>query len=138
MIDEQNPRKSKCIRCNTCDAFACVVQAKSDAHVVCVDPALDTGNVTLITGAFVTRLETDASGRVVKKVIAERDSATAEYSADVVVVSAGALNSAAILLRSASDKYPDGLANSSGMVGRNYVCHQNSTFLAVSKPNAPR
>ncbi len=137
MIDEQNPRKSKCIRCNTCDAFACVVQAKSDAHVVCVEPALDTGNVTLITGAKVRRLETNPSGRVVTKVVVERNGEIEEYAAPIVVVSAGALNSAAILLRSASDRHPNGLANSSGLVGRNYICHQNSTFLAISQEPNP-
>ena len=136
MLDEQNPHKSKCIRCDTCDAFACVVQAKADAHVVCVEPALATGNVTIVTGAFVKRLETDPSGRVVTKVMVERNGEPEEYGADLVVVSAGALNSAAILLRSISDKHPDGLANSSDLLGRNYICHQNSTFLAISKePN---
>jgi choline dehydrogenase-like flavoprotein len=136
MLDEQNPHKSKCIRCDTCDAFACVVQAKADSHVVCVEPALATGNVTIVTGAFVRRLETSASGRVVTKVMVERNGEPEEYAADLVVVSAGALNSAAILLRSVSDKHPNGLANSSDMLGRNYICHQNSTFLAISKePN---
>ena len=136
MLDEQNPHKSKCIRCDTCDAFACVVQAKADAHVVCVEPALATGNVTIVTGAFVKRLETDPSGRVVTKVMVERNGEPEEYAADLVVVSAGALNSAAILLRSVSDKHPNGLANSSDLLGRNYICHQNSTFLAISKePN---
>jgi choline dehydrogenase-like flavoprotein len=137
MIDEQNPRKSRCIRCNTCDAYACVVQAKADAHVVCVEPALEHPNVTLVTNAFVTRLETDAGGRTVTRVVVERAGETEEYSADIVIISAGALNSAAIMLRSANDKHPDGLANSSGMLGRNYVCHQNSTFLAISKEPNP-
>ncbi len=137
MIDEANPQKSKCIRCNTCDGYACVVQAKADAHVVCVQPALEHKNVTLLTHAFVKRLETDASGRVVKQVIVERGGETETYSADIVVVSAGALNSAALMLRSASDKHPNGLANRSGMVGCHYMCHHNSTFLAISKEPNP-
>ena len=137
MIDERNPHKSKCIRCNTCDGFACVVQAKADAHVVCVEPALEHSNVTLLTNAFVKRLETNSAGTVVEQVVVERDGVTETYSADVVIVSAGALNSAALMLRSANDQHPDGLANSSGLVGRNYMCHQNSTFLAISKaPNS--
>lgn len=136
MIDETNPHTSKCIRCDTCDGYACVVQAKADAHVVCVQPALEYPNVTLLTRAFVKQLETDASGRVIKHVVVEREGMTESYSADIVVLSAGALNSAAILLRSANEKHPDGLANRSGLVGRNYMCHQNSTFLAISKePN---
>ena len=93
-------------------------------------------NVTLLTNSLVTKLETDATGRTVSAVNVERDGATERYSADIVVVSAGAINSAALLLRSANDKHPNGLANSSDQVGRNYMGHVNSVLLAVSKcPN---
>ena len=85
---------------------------------------------------MVTRLETGASGRTISAVTVERNGATEKYSADVVVVSAGAINSAALLLRSANEKHPNGLANSSDQVGRNYMGHINSVVLAVSKcPN---
>ncbi len=136
MLDEKNPRTSTCIRCNTCDGFPCLVYAKSDAQVVCVDPALTRPNVSLITGAFVRRLETSPSGREVTKVIVERTGATEEYSANIVVVSCGAINSAALLLRSANDRHPRGLANGSDMVGRHYMGHVNSVLMAISKcPN---
>lgn len=72
----------------------------------------------MITGADVRRLETGPTGRSVDKVIAElADGTVAEYSADIVVVACGAVNSAALLLRSGNDSHPDGLANSSGVVG---------------------
>jgi choline dehydrogenase-like flavoprotein len=136
MLDEQNPHASKCIRCNTCDGYPCLVYAKSDAHVCCVVPALQHSNVTLLTGARVARLETDSSGREISKVIVERNGAIEEYAADVVAVSCGAINSAALLLRSANDKHPNGLANSSGIVGRHYMGHVNSVLMAISKcPN---
>ncbi len=136
MLDEKNPRASTCIRCNTCDGFPCLVYAKSDAQVVCVDPALTRPNVSLIAGAFVRRLETSSSGREVTKVIVERNGATEEYSANIVVVSCGAINSAALLLRSANDRHPRGLANGSDMVGRHYMGHVNSVLMAISKcPN---
>jgi len=139
MLDEQNPRKSRCIRCDTCDGFPCLVQAKADAQVVCVDPALEHANVDLLTGAYVARLETDAAGRAVTKVHVERNGAREIYSGDVVVVSAGAVNSAALLLRSAGDRHPRGLANGSDVVGRHYMCHLNSMLLAVSRdPNPTR
>jgi choline dehydrogenase-like flavoprotein len=137
MLDEENPRKSACIRCDTCDGFPCLVYAKADAQVICVDPALEHGNVTLLTNAFVERLETDATGRAVSQVVVRRDGETETYSADVVVVSAGAINSAALLLRSASDRHPNGLANASGQVGRNYMAHVNSIVLAISKTPNP-
>ena len=103
MLDEKNPRKSRCIRCSTCDGHPCLVLAKSDAQVVCVDPALEYPNVELLTGAYVSRLETSASGREITKVIVEHDGKTEEFSAGIVVSSCGAINSAALLLRSAND-----------------------------------
>jgi choline dehydrogenase-like flavoprotein len=136
MLDEKNPRKSACIRCNTCDGFPCLVYAKSDAQVVCVEPALKHPNVTLITGAQVRRLETSPSGREVTKVIVERNGAREQYSANIIAVACGAINSAALLLRSANDRQPRGLANSSDVVGRHYMGHVNSVLMAVSKcPN---
>jgi len=72
----------------------------------------------------------------VTKVLVERCGALEEYAADIVVVACGAINSALLLLRSANDRHPHGLANSSGVVGRHYMRHNNSAFLAVSrKPN---
>jgi len=136
LLDEKNRRKSTCIRCPTCDGHPCLVNAKSDAQVLCVDPALEHSNVSLLTNAYVSRLETSSSGREVKKVVVQRGGATEEYSADIVVVSCGAINSAALLLRSANDTHPNGLANSSDVVGRHYMGHVNSVLMAISKcPN---
>jgi len=135
-IDEQNPNSSKCIRCDTCDGYPCLVEAKSDAQVLCVDPALRFPNVTLLTNAYVERLETSSSGREVTSVRVKKNGAGESYSADIVVAACGAINSAALLLRSANDKHPRGLANGSDVVGRHYMGHVNSVLLAVSKcPN---
>jgi choline dehydrogenase-like flavoprotein len=104
--------------------------------VCCVDPALQHPNVSLLTNACVSRLETSPSGREVSRVHAERGGVHEEYSADDVVVSCGAINSAALLLRSANDRHPHGLANRSGVVGRHYMGHVNSVLMAISKcPN---
>ena len=136
MLDEGNPRASRCIRCETCDGHPCLVGAKSDAQVVAVDPALRDPNVTLLTNAYVAKLETSASGREVTRLVVKRGEATETHSADVVVVSAGAINSAALLLRSASDRHPRGLANGFDMVGRHYMGHVNSVLMAISRcPN---
>jgi choline dehydrogenase-like flavoprotein len=136
LLDEKDPRKSRCIRCDTCDGHPCLVYAKSDAQVVCVDPALEHPNVTLLTGAYVSRLETDAAGRSVTRVHVQRNGVPETYAGDVVVVSCGAINSAALLLRSASDRHPNGLANGSDVVGRHYMGHVNSVLMAVSRcPN---
>jgi choline dehydrogenase-like flavoprotein len=135
-IDEKNPRTSACIRCNTCDGHPCLINGKADAQVICVDPALRHENVSLITDAQVVRLETNASGTVVNKVIAKINGNLAEYFADIIVVSCGAVNSAALLLRSANDAHPNGLGNGSDVVGRHYMGHINSIMMALSKcPN---
>src|SRR6266542_5629185 len=136
MLDEQNRRASRCIRCATCDGHPCLVNAKADAQVCCVDPALEHPNVSLLTGATVTRLETGPAGRAGTQGRVARNGAEETYTADLVVVACGAINAAALLLRSAGDRHPNGLANGSDQVGRNYMCHLNSVMLAISKcPN---
>ena len=133
LLNEQAPHLSRCIRCDTCDGYPCLVQAKADAETVCVRPALEHSNVTLLTNAHVVRLETSASGHEVTKVIVKRGDTTEMYTSSIVVVSAGAANSARILLRSANDKHPRGLANGSDMVGRNYMFHNSAALVALSK-----
>jgi choline dehydrogenase-like flavoprotein len=136
LIDESAPWSSPCIRCATCDGYACITNGKADAAVVAVEPATRFPNVTLLTHSKVTRLDTDTSGRTVNRVVVEREGTVEEFSADLVVVAAGAINSAALLLGSANDRHPDGLGNGSGVVGRNLMTHNNSSLIAFSKvPN---
>ncbi|WP_419816407.1 GMC oxidoreductase [Glacieibacterium sp.] len=140
LLDEDDTGRvdphSACIRCSAYDGFPCLTNGKADAQVICVDPALTHPNVTLLTGAYVERLETDAAGRSVTGVHVVRNGAPETYRADIVVIACGALSSALLLLRSASDAHPNGLANGSDQVGRNYMRHNNSAFMAVSKePN---
>ncbi len=125
---------STCMRCSYFDGFPCLLNGKADAQVMCVDPMLrEHPNVTLRTGAYVSRLETDAAGRRVTQVMVEREGRQEHYTAGTVVVACGALSSALLLLRSASDRHPQGLANGSGQVGRNYMRHEMSIVMAVMK-----
>src|SRR4051794_14123712 len=138
-LDESDPEAGRCVRCNWFDGFPCLTDGKADAHVVCVRPALEQRGVTMRTHARVERLEVDASGRSIEQVVVDRNGSQETYSADIVVVSCGAVNSAALLLRSASDQHPRGLANSSDVVGRHYMAHLNSAVIAISKtPNETR
>jgi choline dehydrogenase-like flavoprotein len=137
MRDDSNPPFSTCVRCATCDGFPCLVHAKADAEVLGVRPALEYPNVTLLTNARAVRLETDAAGTTVTGVVAEHDGGTETFRGDLVVVSCGAANSAALLLASATDRHPDGLANGSGQVGRNYMFHNSQAVLALSKDENP-
>lgn len=140
LLDEKDGKvtpTSTCIRCDAFDGFPCLLNGKADAQVMCVDPALrDYPNLTLLTGACVTRLETDASGRTVKAVHVLRNGKAEVYSADIVVAACGALSSALLLLRSASERHPHGLANGSDQVGRNYMRHNQSILMALMRePN---
>lgn len=137
MLDERVPHVSKCLKCDTCDGFPCLVHAKADAEVVCVRPALKHPNVTLLPNAQVSRLVTSPSGREITEVVVEREGHTERYSADIVVVSAGAANTARLLLLSANDKHPRGLANGSDQVGRNYMFHNSTAVVALSKRENP-
>jgi choline dehydrogenase-like flavoprotein len=123
--------QGRCIRCKACDGFPCQVHAKSDAEVCCVRPALASGAVELQSGACVRRLLTDSSGRQVRTIELERHGELSTVRANIVVVSCGAVNSAALLLRSANERHPYGLANSSNLVGRNYMVHNNTALMAV-------
>jgi choline dehydrogenase-like flavoprotein len=136
-LNESNTPYSLCARCQNCDGFPCLVHAKSDADVLGVRPALEHSNVTLLTNAKVSKLETNESGSTVTSVVVERDGATERYTADVVVIACGAANTAALLLASANDKHPNGLANGSDQVGRNYMFHASQAVLALSREENP-
>jgi choline dehydrogenase-like flavoprotein len=137
MLNEGNMPYSTCVRCPTCDGFPCLVHAKSDAEVLGVRPALEHPNVTLMTNTEAVALHTNASGTTVTEVVVERDGARETLTADIVVVSCGAANSARLLLSSASDAHPNGLANGSDQVGRNYTFHNSQAVLALSKEENP-
>jgi len=145
--NESDPLASKCIRCDTCDGYPCLVHAKSDADINCIRQIMHLPNVTLMTNSRVLRLLTNATGTAVTAVEVlhsgpgkpyssepspTASTQTATYTAGIFAVCAGAINSAVILLASANDKHPTGLANSSDQVGRNFMYHQADALLAIS------
>ncbi len=152
--NEAEPLASKCIRCDTCDGYPCLVHAKSDSDINCIRKIMDLPNVTLMTNTRVIRLLTNASGREITEVEVihsglgkpygeaatatnrytppSTDGKAVTYSADLFCVCAGAVNSAVILLASANDAHPNGLANRSDQVGRNFMYHQADALLALT------
>jgi len=132
-------RESPCLRCDRIDGFPCPVGAKADAETAVVRPALAAHpNLELMTNTTVERLVTDGSGSSVSGVAATLpDGSSQDFTADIVVLSAGAILSAALLLESANEEHPRGLANSSDMVGRNYMCHNNLALIAFSREPNP-
>ena len=137
ILNEVDMPHSACVRCQNCDGFPCLVHAKSDAEVIAVRPALEHENVSLLTNAIATELKTNPEGTAVTSVLVERDGEREEISADIVVASCGAANSARLLLASANPQHPNGLANGSDQVGRNYMFHNSQAVLALSKDPNP-
>jgi choline dehydrogenase-like flavoprotein len=132
LLKEHDMPFSHCVRCKNCDGFPCLVHAKSDAAVIAVRPALEHDNVTLMTGARALKLQTNDAGTAVTGIEVDLGGEPHTYEADLIVVSCGAANSAKLLLASATDKHPRGLANGSDQVGRNYMFHNSQAVLALS------
>jgi len=126
-----------CVRCQNCDGFPCAVHGKSDAEVLGVRPALEHPNVELLTNAKAIKLETEPGGSAVSAVIVERDGELERHEADLIVLACGAANTAKLLLLSATDQHPNGLANGSDQVGRNYMFHNSQAVLALSHDENP-
>ena len=121
-----------CILCKTCDGFPCMIAQKNDAETCGVEPALATGRVDLLTNAFARRLLTSSDGKAVTAVEVEHWGELIQLSAPLFIVSCNAVNSAALLLRSVDAGSPKGLANSSDIVGRNYMVHNQSALMGLS------
>jgi choline dehydrogenase-like flavoprotein len=121
-----------CIRCATCDGFACKLGAKNDAEVRFVAPALATGRLDLVLETKALRFLTDPSGRTVTGLEVEQGGERRIIRGGLFISAAGAINSAALLLRSANEQHPRGLGNnSSDQLGRNYMAHNNTAMMAV-------
>lgn len=131
-LNEKDAFLSECIRCNTCDGFPCFIDAKSDADVNCIRPTMGNANVRLMTEAKVNKLHTNDSGKEITGVETEIEGETHIFSGDIVVVACGAVNSSVLLLKSASEQHPNGLANSSDQVGRNFMKHLAAAIVGLS------
>jgi choline dehydrogenase-like flavoprotein len=137
MLNEQDMPYSTCMRCQNCDGFPCIVHAKSDAEVLGVRPALEHDNVKLLIDAEAVRLNTDSAGSSVTGVVVNHAGVQETLTGDLVIVCCGAANSARLLLMSANERHPNGLANGSDQVGRNYMFHNSQAVLALSTEENP-
>ena len=125
------PSLAERIADTTADGSPSATGNKGDAENRAVRPALESPAVRLLLGAYVRRLHTSSDGRTATAAEAQVGERTIRIEAETFVVSGGAVNSAALLLRSVSDQHPNGLSNSSGLLGRNYMVHNSTFFLAV-------
>jgi choline dehydrogenase-like flavoprotein len=119
--------------CEECGGAICPRDCKNDAGRISLMPAIRQYGARILDRCEVLRLE--SSGRAVKKVYCRWRGQTLALSAKVVVLAAGAFFTPRLLLESSSDAYPDGLANRSGLVGRNLMFHTGE-FLAIHQRGA--
>jgi len=136
-LNEGDMPHSACVRCQNCDGFPCAVHGKSDAEVLGMRPALKHPNVTLLTNAQATRIETNPAGTAATEVEVQRNGSKERFAGDLIVLACGAANTAKLLLMSANDRHPQGLANGSDQVGRNYMFHNSQAVLALSREENP-
>ncbi len=136
-INESQKFLSHCIRCDTCDGFPCLIKAKSDAEVIGILPSLKYNNVTLLTQAKVLKLNTTADGKKISDLLVDVQGKKQHFSADIVALCCGTANSPILLLKSANEQHPNGLANSSDLVGRNFMKHILGSVIAISKTLNP-
>ncbi|RWY51223.1 GMC oxidoreductase [Mucilaginibacter gilvus] len=136
-LTETDMLNSPCIRCNTCDGYPCMIHAKSDADINCVRPALENDNITLMIDAKAERLVTTADGTSVDYIEVTINGELVRFKAPIVVVACGAINSAALLLKSANEQHLNGLANGSGQLGRNFMKHNSAAMLGISLKKNP-
>ena len=115
--------KGRCVLCATCDAYYCQIDAKMDAEIAALRPAVATGNVQLVTRTDCLRVLTTGDGARATGVVLAQESAEYTVHAETVVVCAGFPGSALLLRRSRTNKHPDGLGNSTGCLGRYLAGH---------------
>jgi choline dehydrogenase-like flavoprotein len=132
-LPEDDPKRKEETRLSYFDGYPDPTGSKADSHVIGIKEALKYPNVTLITGVEVSHLETNATGERVERVHGRINGIDLSFEAETIIVSCGAINSAALLLRSKSPAHPFGLANSSGLVGKNLMLHNNGTVLAFTE-----
>jgi len=123
----------ECVLCPTCDGYPCLIGAKADAEMSTLRPALAGGSVKLMVGTKIDRLITSPDGKTVTEALGTKNGKPVKIQANRVVLACGAVNSAALLLKSKNDRHPNGLGNSSDQLGRNYMVH-NSTFMIAVDP----
>jgi choline dehydrogenase-like flavoprotein len=120
--------RDACCHCGSCVGFPCPTDAKNGTQNTMIPRALATGRTTLISGAHVTIIEQDDNGHVIG-VRYRTDAETGEHfaRAKAVVVCAGAIETARLLLLSASSAHPEGLGNHSDQLGRHLQGHYYPT-----------
>jgi len=131
ILSQPRPGRSACINCGFCLAFGCEVGAKSSSLATAIRMAEKTGRCEIRPNSYVHRIETDANGRAVGAVYFDEQRNTHLQKAKAVVVCANGAETPRLLLLSANKQFPNGLANSSGFVGKNLMLNSGAISTGV-------
>jgi choline dehydrogenase-like flavoprotein len=131
-IDYDPEHGGKCVLCRRCDAYYCPRDAKMDAEVAALRPALATGRVTILTKTECLRVLTTADGRKVTGVQLRRDGNETTVLAGMVAVCCGLTATPELLWRSRTSRHTNGLANASGALGRNWATHTTGWVFPIA------
>ncbi|MEQ1770473.1 MAG: GMC family oxidoreductase [Devosia sp.] len=123
--------RAACTACGSCVGFPCPVDAKNGTQNTMIARARATGRLTLVTGAMVQKVETGANGEVTGVSLMDSGGTTHVVRAKAVVLAASAIETARLLLNSATSREPDGIGNGSGHVGRHLQGHVYPTVYGL-------
>nr|WP_255651889.1 GMC family oxidoreductase [Corallococcus sp. AS-1-12] len=121
IISKAYKGRSPCAYCALCGSYGCETGAKSSTLASLIPNAIATGNVEVRPGSMARSIEVDRQGRAKSVVYLDKDGVAREQPAKVIIASATAVESARLLLNSTSSRFPNGLANGSGLVGKNLL-----------------
>jgi choline dehydrogenase-like flavoprotein len=131
ILSQPRPGRSACVQCGFCESFGCEVGAKSSTLATAIRMAEKTGRCEIRPNCYVHRIETSANGRVIGAVYFDQKRETHLQRANAVVVCANGAETPRLLLLSRSKQFPDGLANSSGLVGKYLMMNSGPSAMAL-------
>jgi len=131
ILSQPRPGRSACINCGFCLAFGCEVGAKSSSLASAIRMAEKTGRCEIRPNSYVHRIELDANGRANGAVYFDAQRNVHLQKAKAVVVSANGAETPRLLLLSANKQFPNGLANSSGLVGKYLMFNSGAIAVGV-------
>ena len=130
ILSQQYRGRPGCVHCGFCMSFGCEVGAKSSTMAALIPVAERTGNCEIRPESYVRKIEVDARGRVTGAIYFDSKKQEVFQRAKAVVVCANGVESPRLLLMSKSNRFPEGLANSSGLVGK-YLMYDNGTSVTA-------
>lgn len=131
ILSQPHNGRPACIHCGLCNGYGCEVNAKSSTMATMIPLALATGNCELRSGCTVSHLDTDETGRVSEVLYWDQTGKQITQRAKAVVLSANGAETPRLLFMSESSRFPDGLGNSSGMVGKNLMFNGYSQVVGM-------